>query len=219
MIPALIVPVLNGHNLLDKMLSSIHFPIENVIVVDNGKNANWEYSFKNPNIENLYHLQMPTNLGVPASWNLGIKSLPFADYWLIVNHDIEFYPGSLETFKSNSNAETLLLSNGLPKWCAFSIGSKIVETIGLFDEAIYPAYFEDTEYEWRCGEKGIPVTLSDIPIKHENSSTLKDGLALYEQKNSKTFRANSIYFDNKKRTNDLTQGDWSLTIRKDNSWD
>lgn len=216
MIPALIVPVLNGHNLLDRMLSSIDYPIENVIVVDNGKDANWEYSFKNSHIENLYHLQMPTNLGVPVSWNLGIKSLPFVDYWLIVNHDIEFCPGSLSAFEINSNNETLLLSNGSPRWCAFSIGSKIIETVGLFDEAIYPAYFEDTEYEWRCGQKGVATTLSDIPIKHENSSTLKGG---YEDKNSKTFRSNMIYFNQKQASNDLTQGDWSLIIRKDNSWD
>jgi GT2 family glycosyltransferase len=216
MIGVLIVPVLNGHNLLDRMLSSIDYPIENVIVVDNGKDANWEYSFKNPHIENLHHLQMPTNLGVPVSWNLGIKSLPFADYWLIVNHDIEFCPGSLNAFEVNSNNETLLLSNGIPRWCAFSIGSKIIETVGLFDEAIYPAYFEDTEYEWRCNEKGIKTTQSDIGIKHENSSTLKGG---YEDKNAKTFRLNNLYFNDKQKANDLTQGDWSLIIRKNNSWD
>jgi GT2 family glycosyltransferase len=216
MIPVLIVPVLNGHNLLDKMLSSIDYPIENVIVVDNGKDANWEYSFKNPHIQNLYHLQMPTNLGVPVSWNLGIKSLPFVDYWLIVNHDIEFLPGSLNSFAKDSNTETLLFSNGNPKWCAFSIGSKIIETIGLFDEGIYPAYFEDTEYEWRCGKKEVKTTQSDIAIKHENSSTLKGG---YEEKNSKTFRLNMIYFNKKQAENDLTQGVWSLNTRKENSWE
>jgi GT2 family glycosyltransferase len=216
MIPALIVPVLNGHNLLDQMLSSIDYPIENVIVVDNGKDAYWEYSFKNPHIQNLHHLQMPTNLGVSASWNLGIKCLPFADYWLIVNHDIEFNPGSLNTFALNSNNKTLLLSNGSPRWCAFSIGSKIIETIGLFDEAIYPAYFEDNEYEWRCGQKKIEPTLSDISIQHKNSSSIKNG---YEQKNVKTFQTNNIYFERKKEMNDLSQGSWSLTIRKNNSWD
>jgi GT2 family glycosyltransferase len=216
MIPALIVPVLNRHDLLDQMLSSIDYPIENAIVVDNGKEANWEYSFKNPNIQNLYHLQMPSNLGVPVSWNLGIKSLPFADYWLIVNNDIQFDAGSLEMFAKNSNSETLLLSNGNPRWCAFSIGSKIIETVGLFDEAIYPAYFEDTEYEWRCGQKNIVTTLSDIFINHENSSTLKAAL---RNKNPETFQANMIYFNRKKGLNDLSQGDWSLIVRKQNSWD
>jgi GT2 family glycosyltransferase len=216
MIPALIVPVLNGHDLLDQMLSSIDYPIENVIVVDNGKDANWEYSFKNPHIENLYHLQMPTNLGVSASWNLGIKSLPFANYWLIVNHDIEFMDNSLSSFASSSNEETLLLSNGYPRWCAFSIGSKIIETVGLFDETIYPAYYEDTEYEWRCGKKDIVTTLSNIKVKHLNSSSIKNG---YEQKNAKTFQTNMIYFERKKEATDLTQGNWSLKIRKENAWE
>jgi len=216
MIPALIVPVLNGHNLLDEMLSSINYPIENVIVVDNGIKADWEYWNKNPYIENLFHLPMPSNMGVPVSWNLGIKALPFADYWLIVNNDIRFINNSLKEFDEQSNAKTLLLSNGSPRWCAFSIGSEIVESIGLFDEAIYPAYFEDTEYEWRCNQKGVLPLLSNIDIEHENSSTLKGG---YEEKNSKTFPKNMMYLDNKKTNNDLTQGDWSLTIRKDNSWD
>lgn len=216
MIPALIVPVLNRHDLLDTMLSSINYPIENVIVVDNGKDANWEYWNKNPNIENLFHLQMPTNLGVPVSWNLGIKALPFVDYWLIVNNDARFTNNSLKEFEEQSNAKTLLLSNGSPRWCAFSIGSKIVESVGLFDEAIYPAYFEDTEYEWRCNQKGVFALLSNIDIEHENSSTLKGG---YQEKNSKTFSKNMTYVENKKTNNDLTQGDWSLIIRKDNSWD
>ena len=119
-------------------------------------------------------------------------------------------------FEVNSNNETLLLSNGSPRWCAFSIGSKIVETVGLFDEAIYPAYFEDTEYEWRCNEKGIETTQSDIGIKHENSSTLKASL---RNKNPETFQANMIYFNRKKGLNDLSQGDWSLIVRKQNSWD
>ena len=216
MIPALIVPVLNGHNLLDQMLSSIDYPIENVIVVDNGKNAYWEYSFKNSHIQNLHHLQMPTNLGVSTSWNLGIKSLPFVNYWLIVNHDIEFMPNSLKSFDENSNEETLLLSNGLPKWCAFSIGARVIETVGLFDESIYPAYYEDTEYEWRCNKKDIFATLSNIQVKHSNSSSIKNG---YEQKNAKTFQTNMIYFERKKGMNDLSQGNWSLKIRRENAWD
>ena len=52
--------------------------------------------------------------------NLGIKSLPFVDYWLIVNNDIQFEVGSLDMFAKNSNSETLLLSNGNPKWWILS---------------------------------------------------------------------------------------------------
>ena len=40
-------------------------------------------------------IQPGHNLGVAASWNLGIKATPLADWWLICNSDIKFGPGDL----------------------------------------------------------------------------------------------------------------------------
>jgi len=218
MIPVLVVPVLNRHDLLDRLLSSIDYPIENVLVIDNGKDAEWEYWNKNPNIENLHHLQIPTNLGVPSSWNLGIKALPYANYWLIVNNDAWFPGGSLKLFDDNSRRDRILLSAAMPPWCAFSIGANIVERVGLFDEGIYPAYYEDDDYKRRLAHHNIPVHQSDIPVNHDNSSTLSSS-DKFKARNGETFLANMNYYQDKIKRNDFSEGNWSLTTRVKNGWD
>jgi GT2 family glycosyltransferase len=218
MIPVVVVPVLNRHDLLDRLLSSIDYPVENVLVIDNGKDAEWEYWNKNPNIENLHHLQMPSNLGVPSSWNLGIKSLPHANYWLIVNNDAWFPEGSLKMFDDNSRRDRILLSAAMPPWCAFSIGAGIVERVGLFDEGIYPAYYEDDEYKRRLAHHNIPVHQSDIPVNHDNSSTLGSS-DKFRSRNGETFLANMNYYQDKIKRDDFSEGRWSLTTRIKNGWE
>jgi GT2 family glycosyltransferase len=51
---------------------------------------------------------------------------------------------------------------------------KLVETIGLFDENIWPAYFEDNDYHFRCilGGMGIGVWTWLAPFRHARSSTI-----------------------------------------------
>jgi len=218
MIPVLVVPVLNRHDLLDRLLSSIDYPVQNVLVIDNGKDAEWEYWNKNLNIENLHHLVMPTNLGVPSSWNLGIKSLPYANYWLIVNNDAWFPEGSLKMFADHSRRDRILLSAGMPPWCAFSIGAAIVERVGLFDEGIYPAYYEDDDYKRRLTHHNIPVHQSDIPVNHDNSSTLSSS-DKFQARNGETFLANMNYYQDKAKRNDFSEGNWSLTTRVKNGWE
>ena len=46
-IPLLCVPVLNRYDLLDKMLDSINYPIDKILIINNGKE---EYVNKNKNL-------------------------------------------------------------------------------------------------------------------------------------------------------------------------
>jgi hypothetical protein len=54
-IPVLIIPVLNRYDLLDSLLESINYPIDNILVIDNGG------SYKKYK-HNLLVLNIPTNL-------------------------------------------------------------------------------------------------------------------------------------------------------------
>lgn len=216
MIPVLIVPVLNNYNLLKRMLDSIDYPVDKVILIDNSDPSHFEYKPDKEFIKNFYHLKFPSNLGVPTSWNLGIKATPFADYWLIVNNDAWFPKGSLFKFFEVSVPERLVLSEGVPPWCTFSIGSDYIKKVGLFDEGIYPAYYEDNDYVRRCEKIGLPVYQSDISINHDNSSTLVNG---HIEDNAKSFPKNAEYYYNKIKKEDYSQGQWSLETRLQNSWD
>lgn len=218
MIPVMIVPVLSNYKKLDTMINSINYPIRELLIIDNGaKNSDWTPQW-NRWIHKTWHIRIPNNLGVAGSWNLGIKSTPMSNYWLITNFDVEWGGDSLKLFNETASPEKLVLSNGTPEWCAFTLGWKVVQKIGLFDEALHPAYFEDNDYERRIkkNQDGIIIEKSFIPIAHDNSSTLKSG---YRQINDVTFPDNATYYRKKIEAEDYSSGQWSIKRRRQNSWD
>jgi len=141
-----------------------------------------------------------------------------ADYWVISNFDVEWGGDSLKMFQELSRPNKLLLSNGSPEWCAFSVGYKVLDEIGLFDESFHPAYFEDTDFERRLKNKGgdLEIERSFIPVAHDNSSTLKSG---FQQINDLTFVNNASYNKYKIDNEDFSEGKWSIKRRRNNSWD
>jgi hypothetical protein len=212
----MIVPVLTRYDLLDRMIKSINYPIKDLVVIDNGAKGNNWTPFWNQWVAKIWHIKLPSNLGVPGSWNLGIKTLPKSNYWLISNFDVEWGGDSLKMFQEISRKDKLVLSNGAPNWCAFSLGWEVVDKVGLFDESFVPAYFEDNDYERRCEFHNMEVQQSFIPIAHDNSSTLKAG---YQRENDISFSANAEYMDYKIKTQDFTEGKWSIRRRRQFGWD
>ena len=75
MIPNLIVPTLNQYEKLQRMVSGIDYPVEHLLIIDNGGRLN--DVFIPSLVQKLTILNMPSNLGVSTSWNLGIKCLNF----------------------------------------------------------------------------------------------------------------------------------------------
>ena len=217
MIPALIVPVLTRADLLYRMVASIDFPVQHLIIIDNGRVINpTQLGDWSPEVERLSLLPMPANMGVAGSWNLGIKVTPFAPWWLIANFDTTWPPGALSSWCANDRHKTLSLSAGSPPWCAFSVGEEVVKHVGLFDEGLHPAYFEDNDYQRRVEHAGFEVVNTGIAVHHENSSTLKSG---YHAENNRTFTDNQRYYQRKESMQDYTAGQWSLATRRRNSWD
>lgn len=214
MIPVIGVPVLNRPDLLHRMLGSINYPVANLVIVDNGHVVPQGHVVDN--VQRTHIITMPSNLGVAGSWNLIIKSMPFAPWWLIVNSDAWFPEGSLARFNSESRTDALVLGAGSPPWCCFAIGERVVQSVGLFDESLHPAYFEDGDLERRTVAAGIPLVQSDIPVHHDNSSTLAAG---YQAINDVTFQSNANYYRDKVARQDFTAGGWSLERRRANSWD
>jgi GT2 family glycosyltransferase len=212
MIENLIVPVLNRYDLLQRMLDSVDVPVEHLLIIDNGEGTKLTF---NQNFKKVTVLNMPANLGVAGSWNLGIKSFPYAHRWFIVSNDIEFAKGSLEVL-SQARRDEITLSDAFPHWQAFALGDEAVNDIGLFDESLFPAYFEDNDYMRRAEFVGVNIRRVVIETKHENSSTVKAG---YEHKNAKTFASNAEHYQSKIRNEDYSAGNWSLEIRRANGWE
>jgi GT2 family glycosyltransferase len=155
MLPNLTVPVLNRYDLLERMVSSIDYPVKHLLIIDNGASTVMEdISIDVPDcVEHTTYLPMPANLGVAGSWNLGIKSFPYADRWFIASNDVQFEPGALERL-SEARRDEITLSGDFPFWQAFCVGYEAVRRLGLFDEAFFPAYFEDNDYRRRADHAG-----------------------------------------------------------------
>jgi GT2 family glycosyltransferase len=206
----LIVPVLNRYDLLQRMVSSIDYPIEHLLIIDNGLGMD---CLDLPEcIEKMTVLSMPSNQGVAGSWNLGIKCFPFESVWFFSSADTVYLPGALEKL-SDASFDAITLTGSFPHWQTFAIGEDAVRRIGLFDENLYPIYFEDNDYMKRAESAGITISYLDIPVTHDNSSTISSDPKL-AQANNRTFADNQNYFDTKLEGS----WDWSLERRRNNYW-
>lgn len=214
MIPVLIIPVLNRYDLLDVSIEALDYPINNILIINNGK-ENWK-----PKREDLpiKVLDMPSNQGISGSWNLGIKCYPHEPWWLISSADTSFRPGSLELMDKLSGSDWFIKSNA--SYSAFSIGENVVAKVGLFDEYIYPAYYEDNDYDDRMVLEGFAekILCPGIQVNdHGGSQTIKSDNN-FKIMNGYTFEKNKIYYNNKKNTGDYTVKGWDLTRRRENEW-
>ena len=214
MLDNLIVPVLNRYDLLQRMLDSVDIEVAHLLIIDNGLGTDTlEISDK---FAKVTHLRMPANLGVAGSWNLGIKSFPYAHRWFLVSNDVVFRPGALEKL-ATARRDEITLTADAPNWQAFALGDEAVTDLGLFDECgFYPAYFEDNDYMRRAQFAGVNIRKLDLDLTHDNSSTIKAG---YQSKNDKTFFANQKLYQAKVDSNDYTAGTYSLQIRRENGWE
>lgn len=217
-IPVIIYPVLNRFDLLSKSLASIDHEVDEILIINNSTvdsntdNLKEEFPHLNLRIVNL-----PSNQGIAGSWNLGIKFYPWAPYWLIGSADTSFLPGTLEKFEQMSGPTNFVKSTAA--WSCFSLGEEVVKRVGLFDEYIYPAYFEDNDYEDRMNLAGVNVISQDLPQVDDSggSQTIKSDKN-YQNKNYKTFELNKDYYNQKKASGDYSTKGWDLHRRRKNEW-
>jgi GT2 family glycosyltransferase len=201
------------------MIASIDYPIGHLLIVDNGASTVMEdMQIDVPDcVELTTYLPMPANLGVAASWNLGIKSFPYADRWFFASNDVEFEPGALETLLE-ARSDEITLSKHFPYWHVFSVGYEAVRRLGLFDEAFFPAYFEDNDYNTRANHHGVPITKLPVETLHENSATIHAN-PVFAQKNSATFTRNNQHYEDKIARGDFGAGGWDVERRRLNGWE
>jgi GT2 family glycosyltransferase len=214
-IPVLGFATLKRFDLAERLLASIDYPVEHLVIVDNSGTQTWNPT-QPDKVKNLWLIRVPYGLGLVGAWNLIVKSTPHAPYWVLVNDDAWFGEGALDIIAQDANPDGLSFPHISPEWSCIVLGQKVVEEVGLYDERLYPLYFDDNDYQRRIEKAGLPIRRIDAIVHHQNSSTLKSG---YEQKNSKTFRANEVLFDSKVANDDYSEGNWSLKIRRENSWD
>lgn len=214
MIPNLIVPVLNRYDLLRRMIQSIDYPIEHLLIIDNG--GEFHDVLHTEFIDNIHVLNLPSNLGVAGSWNLGVKLFPHHNRWTITSNDVMFQPGNLARI-AEARSDRLTLMAAPPHWHTFVIGDEVVKKVGLASERFYPAYFEDNDWQRRIEHAGFTIDRIEVPIHHDNSSTLHAN-PKFGERNSRTYMMNMNFYQGKTAAEDYTESPWDLGIRRWNEW-
>lgn len=215
MIPVLGFLTYSKFDLAQRLLHSIDYPVEHLVIIDNSGKQEFE-PYANAYVKNLWLIQVPYGLGYGGGLNLIVKSTPFAPYWVLVNDDSVFAPGALETISKQVDTTTINFLSIMPKWSGFVLGEKVVQDVGLFDERFHPIYFEDNDYERRIMNAGFKANFIHATLHHDNSSTLASG---FHSKNDATFGRNHLLYLQKQDAGDFSEGAWSLQIRRDNSWE
>jgi GT2 family glycosyltransferase len=157
-IPVLIAPVYNRHDLLERMLRSVTHPVERGLIIDNGMTGYVKPDWIGPE----WQVTAPayTSYGYPGSINLGIMQTPDAPWWLWVSNDVVFGEGDLDAFAARMDTDeprivTYHFAMGV-------LNRALVQEVGLFDEwSFWPLYYDDNDYAWRCHLAGFDVEYYD----------------------------------------------------------
>jgi GT2 family glycosyltransferase len=217
MIPVLGVPILNRGDLLLDLVNSIDYPVEKLAIVQNGQEQDVVDAIEkvktgiNSHVKSVYVSVPFRNIGCGPSWNHIIKSFPEASLWIISNNDMIFSPGDLErcytTHVQNPNAFLMAIGFAL-----FGITPHVVQECGLFDENIYPAYFEDNDYQARLSISNVEkIDVPSTVVRQEGSFTIRSN-PFYESANVGSYRMNELYYFKKWGVNQV-QPDGSVGFK------
>jgi GT2 family glycosyltransferase len=213
MIPVLGFATVSRFDLAQRLLDSIDYPIDNLVIVDNSGKREFQPKVNKELVRNVWLIQVPHGLGANGAWNLIIKSTPHAPYWVIPNDDSHFEPGALRIMSEEVDTQAFNFVNVNPKWSCVIPTEGSVAKAGLWDEAFHPIYFDDDDYEWRMKQLGVKFNYINATVHHDNSSSLMAG------RNAETFSRNSSLHANKMAAHDLGVRGWSLKVRRENRWD
>lgn len=171
-IPVIGTAVVNSSYWVSRLLLSIDYPVENFVIINN--NGRGEINEELDNLSKINHKfvdkitvsHMPANIGVSGAWNLIIKCYMKCPYWIICNDDVAFCPGFLKEMHTvaMSDPEIGMIHGhkgdfNVGSWDLFLIRDNIIQNYGLFDENLYPAYTEDSDYFMRFIHKPIKRVL------------------------------------------------------------
>ena len=149
------------------------------------------------------------NRGLSLSWNDGILAGygGGADVVVVANDDIRFGPGDLDQLAETAADERdrhivscagphLRYGARLPShgYACFAINPVALETIGCFDENLFPAYCEDQDYSRRAHLAGLTEgNCADTEVEHAGSSAILSSPELMRA-NALTQAANQAYY-------------------------
>lgn len=152
MTPEVAIPCVRS---IEEEGSAFDLPVSQVLIVDNSRDG-WASKLLAPCPEATYegfriHRDPEGhNLGIARSWNVGAREVieRGLDYLLIVSASMLFGPTLQTTLMrefSTYDGAPVIEAMG-HSWHLIAIHRSSLESVGLFDENFYPAYFEADDW-------------------------------------------------------------------------
>jgi GT2 family glycosyltransferase len=196
---AVAMPAINCLPHTQRAVASLKAPESiDFIFLDNGStDGTQEWAVTQVAPQWLY-LRSEVNLGVPASWNLLIRTAFERGHEVVavLNNDIILAPDTLERLvpwlKEGVDFPTVHavavpraqlgsyprhhLLDPQPDFCGFLVTRALIDRIGWFDEGYWPAYFEDVDFEQRITHAGLTMgSACDALVVHVGSRAIHEG--------------------------------------------
>lgn len=153
------IPTYNRFDLLARSVAAWRTAAEppaSIVVVDNSAG-------RCPRLEGVEIVTPRRNLGVAASWNLLLKltdPLPC----VLANDDLAVTPDTPTLFLDRLDRPCCTLRGH--GFSCFLPRRDVLADVGPFDEQFWPAYFEDSDWQWRFRVRGYEFT--DLPGAADN---------------------------------------------------
>jgi hypothetical protein len=146
-----------------------------LLIVDNSPTSDTKSMILPRNVEAVCY---PENLGVPASWNMGIDR--GAKWTLIISASMRFGGRFADFIEGASKRASAYGLNPRMAMHLYVIGRAMVDEIGKFDIVFYPSYWDDTDGFRRMIRAGITgCGTSELPYYHpEYVTCIGDAVAL-----------------------------------------
>jgi GT2 family glycosyltransferase len=165
-----------------------------------------ELAMRRDVVYHAYH----TNRGLARSWNEGVLEARTqqADVVLVVNEDLRFGAGDVQRLAEAAvgHREHYLVTGrachesnarwSTSEFACFAINPIGWETLGCFDENLFPVYYEDSDYRRRARLAHLsPWNCAETAMIHGGSQSLHQ--AAVAQQNQVTWSRNREYFRRK----------------------
>lgn len=175
MIPVLGIPYISRSDLMLRTITSINHPVDELVILDNSRDGSC------PQVDGARTIKMHRNMGVSWAWNTIIRNTHEADYWVILNADVQLGSDDLARLaeRMQDGADLCLVES----MALFGISGACIEKVGWFDESFVPAYCEDNDYIYRCRLLGANVEWITAGWDHFGSATIKSSDAHREGNN------------------------------------
>lgn len=223
-LPLLGIPILNGAELLERLLASLDVPVQTLALVDNSGGPGPVRRLLerleregHPQVQQVRVARAFGNGGVANAWNQILRAHPSAPLALIANHDVVFPTGVLSAALAvldAGKAQWLPLLPGADAFAAFLLTARAWGRVGLFDDGFHPAYFEDNDYRDRLEADPEVERLENGPwlepmaAANPNSSATLAADPQLARWNEASFALNRLWYSSRRRLQGQRRGVW-----------